>query len=107
MAAMKPRTGDGPMEAVKEGRHPREITERNIAHIKRSMRRIGWAYDWRRELSGAFGDLGTLVVAGGMATRATEQLAVDPELAGLLLGQGVGGVLDAERGSRRPAVPTD
>lgn len=37
--------------AIREGGHPREIVERNIAHITRSMRRIGWAYDWRRELS--------------------------------------------------------
>ena len=37
--------------AIREGGHPREITERNIAAIKRSMRRLGWAYDWSRELS--------------------------------------------------------
>jgi leucyl-tRNA synthetase len=37
--------------AIKEGGHPREITERNIAHIRRSMRRIGWAIDWSRVLS--------------------------------------------------------
>jgi leucyl-tRNA synthetase len=37
--------------AIREGGHPREITERNIATIKRSMRRIGWAIDWSRELS--------------------------------------------------------
>jgi leucyl-tRNA synthetase len=37
--------------AIKEGGHPREITERNIQTIKRSMQRIGWAYDWSRELS--------------------------------------------------------
>jgi leucyl-tRNA synthetase len=37
--------------AIREGGHPREITERNIEAIKRSMRRIGWAYDWSRELS--------------------------------------------------------
>jgi leucyl-tRNA synthetase len=37
--------------AIQEGGHPREIVERNIAHIKRSMRRVGWAYDWTRELS--------------------------------------------------------
>ncbi len=37
--------------AIREGGHPREIVERNIAAIKRSMRRIGWAYDWSRELS--------------------------------------------------------
>jgi len=37
--------------AITEGGHPREITERNIRDIKASMRRIGWAYDWTRELS--------------------------------------------------------
>jgi leucyl-tRNA synthetase len=37
--------------AIKEGGHPREITERSIVNIKRSMRRIGWAYDWSREIS--------------------------------------------------------
>jgi leucyl-tRNA synthetase len=37
--------------AIREGGHPREITERNIAHITRSMRRVGWAYDWSRVLS--------------------------------------------------------
>ncbi|GIU94581.1 MAG: leucine--tRNA ligase [Gaiellaceae bacterium] len=37
--------------AIKEGAHPRLTTERNIAHIRRSMRRIGWAIDWSRELS--------------------------------------------------------
>jgi leucyl-tRNA synthetase len=37
--------------AIKDGGHPREIVERNIAAIKRSMQRIGWAYDWSRELS--------------------------------------------------------
>jgi leucyl-tRNA synthetase len=37
--------------AIREGGHPREITERNIANIERLMRRIGWAIDWSRELS--------------------------------------------------------
>jgi leucyl-tRNA synthetase len=37
--------------AINEGGHPREITERNIAHIRQSMRRIGWAIDWSRVLS--------------------------------------------------------
>ncbi|MCS7007138.1 MAG: leucine--tRNA ligase, partial [Thermoleophilia bacterium] len=37
--------------AIREGLHPRLTTERNIAHIRRSMRRIGWAIDWSRELS--------------------------------------------------------
>ena len=29
----------------------RRARERNIAHITRSMRRVGWAYDWSRSLS--------------------------------------------------------
>ncbi len=37
--------------AINEGGHPREITERNIVSIKRSMQRIGWAIDWDREFS--------------------------------------------------------
>ena len=37
--------------AIREGGHPRESTERNIVHITRSMRRMGWAYDWARVLS--------------------------------------------------------
>jgi leucyl-tRNA synthetase len=37
--------------AIKEGVHPRVSTERNIEHITRSMRRVGWAYDWSRSLT--------------------------------------------------------
>ena len=37
--------------AIKEGGHPREVTERNIATIREQMRRMGWAIDWSRELS--------------------------------------------------------
>jgi leucyl-tRNA synthetase len=37
--------------AIKEGVHPRVSTERNIASIRRSMQRLGWAIDWQRELS--------------------------------------------------------
>ena len=37
--------------AIKEGGHPRETTERNIANIRRQMRRLGWAIDWDREVS--------------------------------------------------------
>jgi len=37
--------------AIREGGHPREIVERNIESIRRSMRRIGWWIDWSRELS--------------------------------------------------------
>ncbi len=37
--------------AITEGGHPREITERNIAAIRVQMRRLGWAIDWKREIS--------------------------------------------------------
>ncbi len=37
--------------AIREGGHPREIIERNIAHIRKEMRRLGWAIDWDREAS--------------------------------------------------------
>jgi leucyl-tRNA synthetase len=37
--------------ALKEGGHPREIVERNIEQIRRTMKRIGWAIDWSREFS--------------------------------------------------------
>jgi leucyl-tRNA synthetase len=37
--------------AIREGGHPREITERNIENIRRQMRRLGWAIDWDREVS--------------------------------------------------------
>jgi leucyl-tRNA synthetase len=37
--------------AIREGGHPRAITERNIENIRASMRRIGWWIDWSRELS--------------------------------------------------------
>jgi len=32
--------------AIREGGHPREITERNIVTIRRQMKRLGWAIDW-------------------------------------------------------------
>jgi len=37
--------------AIKEGGHPREITERNIASIRAQMKTLGWAIDWDREVS--------------------------------------------------------
>ena len=37
--------------AIREGGHPREITERNIAGITRTMKRMGWGYDWDRTVS--------------------------------------------------------
>jgi len=37
--------------AIREGGHPRTITNRNIDAIRRQMRRMGWAIDWSREVS--------------------------------------------------------
>src|SRR6266516_119662 len=37
--------------AIREGGHPREIIERNIAQIRANMRCLGWAIDWDREAS--------------------------------------------------------
>jgi leucyl-tRNA synthetase len=37
--------------AIREGGHPREIVERNIAHIRTEMKRLGWVIDWDRETS--------------------------------------------------------
>jgi leucyl-tRNA synthetase len=37
--------------AIKEGGHPREIVEANIANIARQMRRLGWAIDWDRVIA--------------------------------------------------------
>ena len=39
--------------AIREGGHPRLITERNIAAIREQMKRMGWAVDWSREVSTA------------------------------------------------------
>jgi leucyl-tRNA synthetase len=37
--------------AIKEGGHPRAITEANIVNIERQMRRLGWAIDWDRVIA--------------------------------------------------------
>ncbi|MEO8291230.1 MAG: leucine--tRNA ligase [Gaiellaceae bacterium] len=39
--------------AIKEGAHPRDVTNRNIAAIREQMKRMGWSIDWSRELSTA------------------------------------------------------
>lgn len=36
--------------AIKEGKHPRPVTERNIATFKRQLKKIGAIYDWTKEL---------------------------------------------------------
>ncbi len=37
--------------AIREGGHPREVTERNIAAIRSQIKRMGWSIDWTREVS--------------------------------------------------------
>ncbi|MBD3351887.1 MAG: leucine--tRNA ligase [Candidatus Lokiarchaeota archaeon] len=37
--------------AIKKKGKPREITEMNIAGIKKQQKRLGWSYDWDREIS--------------------------------------------------------
>ncbi|MBL0160430.1 MAG: leucine--tRNA ligase [Bryobacterales bacterium] len=37
--------------AIKNKRHPGEWTRSNIAHMKVQLRRLGFAYDWAREVS--------------------------------------------------------
>jgi leucyl-tRNA synthetase len=36
--------------AIKTGRHPREVTDENIANFKRQIQSIGFSYDWDREV---------------------------------------------------------
>ncbi len=37
--------------AVREGRHPRDITRENIANFKSQLQRLGFSYDWDREVN--------------------------------------------------------
>jgi leucyl-tRNA synthetase len=37
--------------AIREGGHPREVTDRNIAAIRVQIKRMGWSIDWSREVS--------------------------------------------------------
>jgi len=37
--------------AIKNKTHPREWTNKNIAEFQRTLRRFGFSYDWRREIS--------------------------------------------------------
>jgi leucyl-tRNA synthetase len=37
--------------AIREGGHPREIVERNVAQITGTMKQMGWGYDWSRLVS--------------------------------------------------------
>jgi leucyl-tRNA synthetase len=42
--------------AVRENRHPAEITRRNIATFKEQIKRLGFSYDWEREVNTAAPD---------------------------------------------------
>ncbi|MEM6327240.1 MAG: leucine--tRNA ligase [Bacteroidota bacterium] len=37
--------------AIREGIHPRVTTERNVATFKRQLQRLGFSYDWSREIN--------------------------------------------------------
>ncbi len=37
--------------AIKTGQHPSVTTEKNVAHFKGQLQRIGFAYDWSREIN--------------------------------------------------------
>ncbi len=37
--------------AVREGLHPAAITERNIATFRKQIQRLGFSYDWDREVN--------------------------------------------------------
>ncbi len=37
--------------AIQEGVHPRDWTLGNIAHMKRQLKRMGYSYDWSREVT--------------------------------------------------------
>ena len=37
--------------AIQHGTHPREWTNSNVTEFKRALRRFGFSYDWRREIS--------------------------------------------------------
>jgi leucyl-tRNA synthetase, eubacterial and mitochondrial family len=37
--------------AIKRGQHPRDWTLENISHMKKQLQRLGFAYDWDREVS--------------------------------------------------------
>ena len=37
--------------AIETGTHPRVTTERNVANIRRQIKRLGFSYDWEREFA--------------------------------------------------------
>jgi len=42
--------------AVRENQHPRLITQRNVANFRRQIERIGFSYDWEREVDTSSAD---------------------------------------------------
>jgi leucyl-tRNA synthetase len=36
--------------AIKTGRHPREVTEKNVANFRRQLKSLGFSFDWTREV---------------------------------------------------------
>jgi leucyl-tRNA synthetase len=37
--------------ALKTGTHPRTVTERNVANFRRQLKRLGFSFDWEREVN--------------------------------------------------------
>jgi leucyl-tRNA synthetase len=37
--------------AIKEGRHPREVTEQNVNRFREQLKRLGFSFDWSREVN--------------------------------------------------------
>ncbi len=37
--------------AIKTGQHPRVVTERNVARFKTQLQRLGFSFDWKREIN--------------------------------------------------------
>ncbi len=42
--------------AVREGKHPAEITKRNTDNFRRQIKRLGFSYDWDREINTSHAD---------------------------------------------------
>ncbi|HBL17744.1 MAG: leucine--tRNA ligase [Elusimicrobia bacterium GWA2_69_24] len=36
--------------AIQTGKHPKDITERNVHNIRRQIKALGFSYDWKREI---------------------------------------------------------
>ena len=86
------------------GVHHHEDPARVVGDLLQDPPGLREAVRLPRVLAPEHRDLGVLVVARGVAAGPAEQLAVHPEFAGLLLGEGVGAELDAQRCPERAAV---